>query len=446
VGSGYNLIDKLYLDDNYITFHSGLEFDLENEMRRIVYSIYTSDPINCHFWEYKNEYLLPNSVNIEELKQNPELHMPVANLFELCNRANIKYEFENALNEDGDYLNLLEQVSEEVTNTFRNIWRDLINVSIQLAQTGDYILIKIIDNVKFNCEDRSEGFKKFISILLMLSTKARANMLTDKDLILIDEPDQSLYPTSARFLRDELLEISKKANVIYTTHSQYMIDTSCIERHMIVEKKNDFTIINTSFNGSSYTEDEILLNAIGTSIFESLRPVNIIFEGYLDYLFFKKYLQYFDIEKEFKKYGTVYLAGISGVDNLVAILMLANKKFIIVSDSDSISTSKYKQFTSNYPEYSSNWLKYGEVDGSFNTIEDFLIPEYVESKFLTIDNTFTYNKSLNVIQNIDELFKNNKEEKRKIKNELLENMSLDDMKTDYSKFIELIKGRIKSIS
>lgn len=106
-----------------------------------------------------------------------------------------------------------------------------------MRPNGSEISIKVANKAKYTFEDRSDGFKKFISVLLMISTKARSNMIGERDIILIDEPDQSLYPTSARFLKEELLKISEKAKLIYSTHSQYMIDSTCIDRHIIVEKE-----------------------------------------------------------------------------------------------------------------------------------------------------------------------------------------------------------------
>ncbi|MCT3734738.1 AAA family ATPase [Elizabethkingia anophelis] len=229
----------LYLSGNSISDSSasGTKFNLENEFFTIIQVYYEKDPITCHYWQYSENYLLPNSVNIEEFINSPSQHKALENIFALCGRENIEDEFNNAYSEDGDYSNLLEQISRKVTITFQKIWKDFRGTSIQLLPNGDEILIKVVDKAKYNFEDRSDGFKKFISILLMLSTEARTNKIQESDIILMDEPDQSLYPSSAQYLRDELIDISKKTKIVYSTHSQYMIDSNCIDRHLIIEKK-----------------------------------------------------------------------------------------------------------------------------------------------------------------------------------------------------------------
>ena len=48
---------------------------------------------------------------------------------------------------------------------------------------------------------------------------------------------------------------------------------------------------------SQYSEDELLLRSIGTSIFECLKENNLIFEGWLDKEFFERYCEIKKIKK-----------------------------------------------------------------------------------------------------------------------------------------------------
>ena len=90
--------------------------------------------------------------------------MPLYNIFKLYNRNDVEQEFADALSEDGDYANLLEQVSTETTKVFRKIWKDFKATKIELLSSGTEILTKISEKAKYSFEDRSDGFKKFISI------------------------------------------------------------------------------------------------------------------------------------------------------------------------------------------------------------------------------------------------------------------------------------------
>lgn len=263
---------------------------------------------------------------------------------------------------------------------------------------------------------------------------------------MIDEPDQSLYPTSARFLRDELLHIATKSKIIFSTHSQYMIDENCLDRHLIVEKKNDITVIKKEDKNAPFSNDELLRRTIGTSIFECLKAKNIIFEGWLDKELFKIYGSFNNRNKEFDKYGTVYLSGISGVETLVQILTLANKKFIIIADSDTISKQKKVDFIHNYKEFENSWLAYADVCQDITTMEDFFDKSYIERIIKENGNSeYIYDSSKNAIENIDKAIKNEKNKKQLIKNKLISGVSKDSILKDYGLFIQRIKEVIDEL-
>lgn len=190
----------------------------------------------CNNWEFKEEYILPSCVNIEEFKNNPDICIPLKNVFILGGKADIKSSFEKVLKQDNNIYNLLDNVSKEATKKIKHMWSDLDDIKISLLQNGNNIQIFIEDHIKFHMEDRSDGFKRFISMLLVLSCD------NDKNKIyLIDEPDAFLYPTSAENLKRELINLGKNSLIIYSTHSPFMIDNNALEddnnRHLIVEKK-----------------------------------------------------------------------------------------------------------------------------------------------------------------------------------------------------------------
>ena len=442
----FDLIEPLYNIENDIvlTAIGSKQFILENELFLLAQKLYLENPIKCHYWQYSNNFLLPTKVNIAEFLLNPSSVKGLENIFILCKRENIKKEFEDTFSQDGDYSNLLDQVSKSVSLTFQKIWKDFKDTAIQLTADGGEILIKVVNKTKYSFEDRSDGFKKFISILLMLSTQSRSNKIHERDLILIDEPDQSLYPTSARYLRDELLSISQKSKVIYSTHSQYMIDSTCIDRHLIVEKKDDITTIRKEDKNASFSNDELLRQAIGSSIFECLQSINIIFEGWLDKELFNKYCDFEKTTKDFSIYGQVYLGGISGVETLVQLLILAQKKFIIISDSDQTSNNKRDTFKKSYTEFSDCWLSYADVTKSVSTMEDYFEVAYLK-KSLSEFKEFAYDEKINAIENINNATKKDKEVTQAIKNMLIQNVKKENIKADYGAFVNAIKNKFTEV-
>lgn len=447
--SDYELTTPLFIDggDTLTTVKTDKPFDIQAELFKILKSIYLESAYTCHYWQYSKDYLLPSTVNIAEFIKMPTSIQALENIFNLCNRTDITTEFERAKSEDGDYVNLLEQVSKQTTKVFQKIWSDFKDTSIELTPDGEKILIKVTDKAKYSFEDRSDGFKKIISILLMLSTKSRTQAIHDKDLILIDEPDQSLYPSSARDLRDELLRISKNSKIIYSTHSQYMIDSDDIEKHIIVEKKGDITTLTKQKTDAPFSQDELLLRAIGSSIFECIQPVNIIFEGYLDKQVFDTYVALNKRDAEFKIYGKVFLHGISGVESLVQLLILANKRFVIVADSDPVSTSKKDNFIKGYPEHKDCWLGYADICPAIKTLEDFYSQNYISKTIdqMSINSDWVYENSKSAIDNITSLTENDKEKTQEIKKQLANNLGKDDLKTNYDSFLQELISKLQKL-
>ena len=436
----------VYQNGAVVSFQpQGNKIDLYNLVIAEIRRLYSENPYKCIFWHYDNNLLLPNVVAINQFTANPSQFKSLENIFIMCNRTNIAQEFKEAIEQDGDYLNLLDQVSKEVTKVFRKIWKDFKNTSIELTPDGGNILIKVTDNAKYSFTDRSDGFKKFISILLNLSTQSRSGKIGERDIILIDEPDQSLYLTSAQYLKEELLKISEKSRVIYATHSQYMIDSDCLDRHLIVEKNNDVTTIRKETGHAPYSDDELLRRAIGSSIFECLQEKNIIFEGWLDKELFKKYLS-ITTQDDLKNIGKTFLHGISGAETFASILILANKKFIIVADSDKTSSDKRKDFEKNYSEYKDCWLAYGDVDNNISTLEDFVDSSVIE-KVLNENGypNYKYKDNKNAIDNI-ELCAKDKDEKQKIKRIIIESISKqEDIKQSYTDFFNKLKTKILAL-
>jgi len=445
IGTDFELDKQIFISENTISTSGIINFNINVKILELVKDLYNENPLKCHYWQHANSFLLPNTVNIQDFISDPSDFKALENIFALCGREDIENEFETAKAEDGDYSNLLEQVSKKVTSTFQKIWKDFRGTSIQLIPDGEEILIKIVDKAKYNFEDRSDGFKKFISILLMLSTKSRSNKMLETDIILIDEPDQSLYPTSAKYLKNELIEISKKSKVIYSTHSQYMIDSDNLDRHLVVEKTDDVTTIKKEDANAPYTTDELLRRAIGSSIFECLKPKNIIFEGFLDRELFNTYLKFNKVEFENNNCGTVYLSGIIGAETLVQILILAQKKFIIVADSDETSNKKRMDFEKNYPEYKNCWLSYSDIFKQASTMEDFFTIDYVKAQLKKSGLEQTYGESKNVNFNIEKAVNKDKELKQTFKKNLLLSAKKIDILNEYGDYIKALKDKVSNL-
>lgn len=223
-----------------------------------------------------------------------------------------------------------------------------------------------------------------------------------------------------------------------------MLDINCIERHLVIEKKDDVTTINRNIEYAPFNDDELLRRAIGSSIFENLKPKNIIFEGWLDKKIFYKYKE-FNKDKRFDSFGITYLHGIAGASTLASILIMAEKKFIIVADSDKTSMDKRKTFERDYPEYKDSWIAYGDVNNSVSTLEDFLQEDYIEDSIKSTGYpNFSYNKYKKAIENIEKNYPD-KDERQKMKKVLVDNIEKKNIKDSYSVFVNALYNKLTTL-
>jgi predicted ATP-dependent endonuclease of OLD family len=231
-----------------------------------------SDVINdelpdCLMWDYDEKNLLPSQVSLSQFIQNPDICIPLKNMFFLAGIQDISKTISEYQQKTFGLRNLLERVSRLSSDHLHKVWQEYKDLQITLTINGDSIETAIRDQYKlYDLSRRSDGFKRFVSFILLISTRAKSQDLTNT-LLLYDEPEISLHPSGCRHLRDELIRISDNNYVIFSTHSIFMIDQNITNRHYIVIKDSETTSIK-EVNESNITDEEVLYNALNYSIFQ----------------------------------------------------------------------------------------------------------------------------------------------------------------------------------
>lgn len=330
----------------------------------------------CMYWSYEDANLLPGQIPVDPFAANPNSCVPLRCMFQLARIDDITAAIAEAKAKSNGMRNLLKRVSDQSTKHMHTVWKEYKNLTLSLLLNGTNIDAVIQD--KHNAYDltrRSDGFKRFITFLLLISARVASDELKDV-LYLHDEPDTSLHPSGARHLRDELLKISQKNYVVYSTHSIFMIDTKSMDRHLIVKKNDEVTTVNVPEH-SDIMEEEVLYNAIGYSIFENLKPTNIIFEGWRDKELFEVALarfpsKYKQLKSLFADVGRCHAKGVKDVGRISAMLELAKRKYIVVSDGDKVARERQSAFHGE-----GEWKRYDELLPSSGvvTMEDFLLDD-----------------------------------------------------------------------
>lgn len=366
-------IDELFYENNYdlLTVE-----DIDTIIKVELINLAKANALDVLYWSYDEANLLPSRINIEEFSNDPDSCKPLKNIFHLAGHNNISIDIKEARKfSPNKYRNFLNRIAQHATEHFRKTWEEYRDVSFSLEPNGDYIETGIKEHNTYSFQQRSDGFKRFIGFLLMISISVKTKTLKN-NLILVDEPDVSLHPSGVRYLRDELKKISEHNIVVAATHSIFMINSDYLEDYFIVKKHEEKTIIEKP-SEANIASEEVLYRALNFSIYELLKNENILFEGWRDKKLYNVALSklpfdYKQLKTVFNNVGVSHTSGVKNVKNITPIFELVNKNCIIISDCDKAAREKQKEFRKE--KYYGDWYRYDEIDKESIAItgEDYL--------------------------------------------------------------------------
>ncbi len=415
----------------------------------------------CVYWKYSDQYLLPSSLNIDEFVANPDICIPLKSMFELAGftGAKIGSTITAARAQQAHrYLNLLTRVSTAATNHLHSVWPDHKGVKIDLRANGPTIVPVVQDDqVPLDMANRSDGFKRFVSFLLQVSAKVKTAQLKNT-LILIDEPEIALHPRGARSLMHELISIGKSNSVVYSTHSIFMIDRENIDRHIIVEKKNEVT---TTWRAekSRVQDEDVLYGAIGYSIFETVNRRNVVFEGWRDKELFRvvrdaKLKVNKTLKPQFDDIGLTFAEGIKDVKHVTKFLELANRGCLIISDCDGAGVAGQKEHLRSHGW--GKWVTLSDIYGPGQkiSIEDLLTQVAIVKRSNQFRKQFPplaeltaedFKPGESAVKTLDTWLKTlalqndeHKEALHQLKNHLFDNLKRDDLRDEAEQLVEFV--------
>lgn len=375
------------------------------------------------FWEPSVQYLINEPINLTTFKDNTSVSIPLRNIFHISNinDENILHRINLITTDNEERMELSQTLSEEVTKYINKVWPEhKININVTIDQNLQCIVNiedKDNDRPKFKMEQRSDGFKQFISILLNLSAENSASTLKNK-LILLDEPEVHLHPSGIKYLRDELLNISKNNNLIIATHSIYMIDKINLNRHFSISKEKSVTNISQIQANNPY-EEEVIYESLGTSIFEHISPTTLIFEGKTDKDIFDIFSKKFATDLKIKNISSISANGVDSIPKYVKFFTNQLVKAFIVVDSDKQGRINRDLIIKDNQEFDkkntfeiTDLIKITKTD---MTLEDLIPKDIIESCLIEgFEKTITLNEEEPFISQIKTVYKTINEKELKL--------------------------------
>lgn len=190
---------------------------------------------------------------------------------------------------------------------------------------------------------RSQGFKWFLSFFLHLKAESeRSSQL----IILFDEPGLYLHSKAQADMIAVFEELSANNQIVYSTHSPYLINTSKIHRIKLIlnTKKSGTTIEKVTTDKIKSQKDALkpIIDALGLEIatpFSVGSKNNIILEGISDFHYFNAMKKILNKDYEL---GLLPSMGSSNVHLLMELCMGWGLNWVIFFD-DKGATKDYNK-------------------------------------------------------------------------------------------------------
>lgn len=360
----------------------------------------------------------------------------------LNNNLNIEDHLIKRINsqEDSEKRNLnslIGKMQKKLTDTIFQKWNQILNKKITKTELiliaskdskGTFLEFNVKDDVDtYRIVERSLGFRWFFVYILL--TQFREFRKKSKNaLYLFDEPASNLHPSA----QTELLKsFDKLQNVIYTTHSHYLINPKWLECTFVIKNESidydneeNYNSKNTKITIHKY-RDFAVKHPKQTNYYQpilevldykpsylELVPNVLITEGKNDY-YTLMYIQ----EKQINKKELIKIVPGTSANNLETLISLYlgwGAKFLILLDSDKAGLEQKERYINlfgltlvpliiTYKDIDESWTNY-EMEDLFLEEEkqDFI------TKLYPNDGKYKYSKSV-FNRSLQEIFLQNKQ-------------------------------------
>ena len=391
-------------------------------------------PNKPEFWYFDEYYTLPPQISLNKFKNKAidasftqEQYDISSALFALAG-IDVSKLLSDSNHEA--FISELEATSNSITDKFLEYWTTNNNLEIQFEiQTvpNDKLLNIRIRNTKHRVtlplKNRSKGFVWFFSFLVWFS-KIENNKNV---IILLDEPGLNLHAEAQNDLLRYIDEqLGDRYQVIYTTHSPFMIDPAKLHEVRTVYDSNNAkvgSIISDVLEEKDKATLFPLQAALGYDIAQNLyiSTKNLLVEGVADLVYLTL------ISDRLRSLGKPYLneditiVPVGGLDKVATFIsLLRGNKLKIACLLDTFIDQKGKTRVNDLIKdkiiRENNVIFFDEFTPTINPseIEDMFLPEeYVDlfnnefAEYANIDGT-KINKAHSIIQQINKIIDKNR--------------------------------------
>ena len=316
-------------------------------------------------------------------------------------------------------LKMSEKVTKEITDEWSQVLKNRdyeVVIDVKKDDSGCYIEFKIKKGSEgiFKLSERSLGFRWFFVFLLITQFRGFRKNENKQVIFLFDEPAANLSKNAQNQLLKSLERISDKCSIIYTTHSQYLINPNWLEGAFVVtnsalekDELSDFDAKKTNIKVERY-RSYVNSHPQNTSYFQPILDVLEYVPNELDFsdsaIIFEGKNDYYTLNYFFKimlgKANLIMIPGMSceSAHNLISLYTGWGKNAIVVLDSDSAGTNSKKNYNTKYgPLIDGKLITFRDINAKWSgKCMEKIIPkqERLLIQQMCYPDSVTYNKKL----------------------------------------------------
>lgn len=220
--------------ENYHVFIAEAEVQIR-EMEKLLQSL-------PKFLFFDTIPLLKSRATLQDLMNGNDQFRTERNLLRIGGLSNPEIIFEDSTRGR----RASEEASRLITQQIRQVWSQEPTIEVKLNVNGNIMYIDLSDGTTVfdTPESRSLGFRWYLSFYINFiaqTFEARAN----EYFFLIDEPGIHLHPAGQKDLSKMMEDLAAKNQLVYTTHSPFMINREHPERVRLVSKVKSGTRVDS---------------------------------------------------------------------------------------------------------------------------------------------------------------------------------------------------------
>lgn len=324
------------------------------------------------FIYYDEYYQLPSRIVLEDLiSEGEEISDELKTAKALLDLAEIDIEELIQSDDFEEYIAELEATEATISDTLFAFWSANKNLNIEFKidkklrkvkrnvsihgytkevediQIAEHVLDIRVKNsktrVSLPLQNRSKGFNWFFSFLVWFN-KIQADS-NSTYILLLDEPGLNLHATAQADLLNFLESLTDRYQIIYTTHSPFMVQADRLHRVRTVFSDSDTSIITESIQQKDPNTLFPLQAALGYDIAQNLfiSKKNLLVEGVSDLMYLTQLSEYLKSIGRIGLNDDITIVPSGGLDKVASFIsLLRGSKLSIFCLLDSFTDQKAK--------------------------------------------------------------------------------------------------------